>query len=106
MDIDVAKSEPTCELYDMTVQRIKQTFTCAGVDIRSGLKLGRIFQEASLPEAHLILGARVEGGPDTSAYDYAAQTVRSILPLMERRWPRGYAMKSLLVVVSLSYPRW
>jgi ubiquinone/menaquinone biosynthesis C-methylase UbiE len=84
MDIDVAKSEPTCELYDMTVYRIKKTFTCAGVNIRTGLKLGRIFQEARLPEAHLILGARVEGGPDTSAYDYAAQTVRSILPLLER----------------------
>ena len=32
----------------------------------------------------MIAAARVEGGPDAFAYDYLAETLRSLLPLMER----------------------
>jgi hypothetical protein len=30
------------------------------------------------------MGARVEGGADSPAYEYMAQTVRSLLPMMEK----------------------
>src|SRR5512138_1989932 len=49
MDMEAAKSEPVCELFDTSLWRIKETFRRAGVDIRTSLKLSRIFQEAGLP---------------------------------------------------------
>jgi SAM-dependent methyltransferase len=83
-DMEGARSEPACDLFDTTVWRVKQTFTRTGADIRAGLKLARIFQEAGLPMPHMILGARVESGPDALIYDQLAQVTRSLLPVMER----------------------
>lgn len=83
-DLDGAKSEPACEVFETTLQRIKQTFSRAGADIRTGLKLGRIFQEAGLPTPQMILGARVESGPDSLIYDQVTQITRTLLPLMQR----------------------
>lgn len=83
-DIDGAKSEPSCELFETTIERIRQTATRAGIDIRTGLKLGRIFQEAGLPTPQMILGARVESGPDSLIYTQLEQVTRSLLPHMQR----------------------
>jgi ubiquinone/menaquinone biosynthesis C-methylase UbiE len=84
IDMDGAKSEPTCRLFETAVQRIKQTFSRVGADIRAGLKLARIFQEAGLPTPQMIQGARVECGPDALIYDQVAQVTRTLLPLMQR----------------------
>jgi 2-polyprenyl-3-methyl-5-hydroxy-6-metoxy-1,4-benzoquinol methylase len=84
LDITGAKSEPACELFETTVQRVKQTFTRVGADIQAGLKLGRIIHEAGLPTPQMILGSRVECGPDSLIYDQLAQITRTLLPLMER----------------------
>jgi SAM-dependent methyltransferase len=83
-DLVGAKSEPTCELFETTLWRIKQTFTRAGIDIQTGLKLGRIFQEAGLPAPQMIQGARVESGPDSPIYQQLEQITRTLLPLIER----------------------
>lgn len=84
MDMDASKSEPICELFEMSLWRIKQTFTRAGVDICTSLKLARIFQDAGLPAPQMIQGARVESGPDSPAYEQVTQITRTLLPLMER----------------------
>jgi hypothetical protein len=84
IDMEGAKSEPTCEIFETAVQRIRQTFTRVGADIRTGLKLWRIFQEAGLPAPHMILGARVEGGPDSPIYGQVTQVTQTLLPLMQR----------------------
>jgi SAM-dependent methyltransferase len=84
MDMDGAKAEPTYELFEITLQRIKQTFIRAGIDIRTGLKLGRIFEEAGLPAPQMIQGARVERGPDSPVYEQPVQIARTLLPLMQR----------------------
>jgi ubiquinone/menaquinone biosynthesis C-methylase UbiE len=83
-DLTGAKSEPTCDLFETTVQRIKQTFTRAGVDIKTGFKLPQIFQEAGLPAPQMILGARAEYGPDSLIYQQLEQITRTLLPLMGR----------------------
>ncbi|MCL4300047.1 MAG: methyltransferase domain-containing protein [Anaerolineae bacterium] len=83
-DMEAAKSEPACALFETTLRRVKQTFTRAGFDIQCGLKLSRIFQEAGLTAPQMILGARVETGPDALVYDQLAQVTRSLLPVMER----------------------
>ena len=84
IDLDGAKSEPSCEQFETALQRIRQTFTRTGVDIRTGLQLGRHFREAGLPEPRMILGARVERGPDSLIYDQITQITRTLLPLMQR----------------------
>ncbi|HEX9921649.1 MAG TPA: class I SAM-dependent methyltransferase [Anaerolineae bacterium] len=84
IDTTGSKSEPVCELFETAVGRINQTFTRAGADIRLGLKLARVFQEAGLPRPQMIQGARVESGPDSPAYNVVAQLTRTLLPLMER----------------------
>ena len=84
LDIDGAKSEPVCHLFETTVARIKQTSVRAGSDIQTGLKLHRIFQEAGLPRPQMIQGARVENGPDSEVYSAITQLTRTLLPLMER----------------------
>ena len=84
MDMATATSEPWCDLVETTGQRIIQTFERAGIETRCGLKLRAIFRDAGLPVPELIEGARVEGGPDASVYTYLAETLRTLLPLMER----------------------
>ena len=83
-DLDGAKSEPASPLFERAVGRIRQTLARAGADGRAGLKLGRIFREAGLPAPQMLLGARVERGPDSPIYDQVAQISRTLLPLMAR----------------------
>jgi SAM-dependent methyltransferase len=83
-DLDGARSEPPCELFEITLQRLRRTFQRAGVEQRAGLKLPRIFEEAGLPAPRLMLHGRAEYGPDSPAYEQLAAIVRTILPLMER----------------------
>ena len=49
-----------------------------------GLKLFSTFRRAGLPSPEMVLGSRVEGGPDSPVYRHLAQTIRSLLPMMER----------------------
>ena len=49
-----------------------------------GLKLGRVFEDAGLPTPQMLLGARVERGPDSIVYEQVAQITRTLLPVMER----------------------
>jgi 2-polyprenyl-3-methyl-5-hydroxy-6-metoxy-1,4-benzoquinol methylase len=84
LDLAGAKSEPACQVFETAVERVRQTFTRAGADIQTGLKLARIFQEAGLPAPQMILGARVESGPDSLIYAQVEQVSRTLLPLMER----------------------
>lgn len=84
MDMDAAKSEPTCELFETSLWRIKETFLRAGIDIRTSLKLSRIFQEAGLPAPQMIQGGRVESGPHSPGYEQVTEITRTLLPLMER----------------------
>jgi hypothetical protein len=32
---------------------------------------------------HMIVGGRIEGGPDAAIYDYYADVLRSVLPVLE-----------------------
>lgn len=84
LDIAGARSEPPCPLFETAVARIRESFTRAGCDPQTGLKLSRIFQEAGLPAPRMILGARVEADPDSPIYDQVAAVTRSLQPLMER----------------------
>lgn len=83
-DLEAAKSEPACPLYEATLERMKQTFVRAGVEVRMGLKLGRAFEDAGLSNPEMRSTTRVERGPESAAYHQLTQIARTLLPLMER----------------------
>jgi len=84
LDSTASKSLPRCELVETAVSRINQTFTRAGADVQTGLKLAQIFIEAGLPRPEMIQAARLGNGPDSPAYKQIAEITRTLLPLMER----------------------
>jgi ubiquinone/menaquinone biosynthesis C-methylase UbiE len=58
-------------------------FTRAGFEVDMGSKLFATFLAAGLPSPHVIMAGRVESGPQSPAYDYIANTLRSLLPMIE-----------------------
>jgi ubiquinone/menaquinone biosynthesis C-methylase UbiE len=83
-DIAAARSEPACPIFESMVERICQAFTRAGADIRMGLRLATVFREAGLTAPQMLLGARVEHGPESKIYEQVSQVTRSLLPVMEQ----------------------
>ena len=75
--MSLSRTEPPCTLTRKCRRWIHDTFRQAGVDIDMGLKLLSTFRRAGLPSPEMLLGSRVEGGPDSPVYRYLAQTVRS-----------------------------
>jgi SAM-dependent methyltransferase len=55
-----------------------------GPDQRMGSKLHQTYLDAGLPAPQLRLDAPVGGGEDWPGYAYVADTVRSLLPMMEQ----------------------
>lgn len=84
LDCTAAKSVPPCELVELSIARINQTFSRAGADVQTGLKLPQIFSEAGLPQPELLQMARLGYGADSPAYQQIAEITRTLLPLMER----------------------
>jgi ubiquinone/menaquinone biosynthesis C-methylase UbiE len=84
MAIAQARGLPEGPLFRQSLRWITETFARTGFEIDMGGKLYQTFVAAGLPAPQMIAGSRVEGGPDTFAYDYVAQTVRSLLPVAER----------------------
>lgn len=79
-----ARTVPEVPLFRQCVHWIVETFERCGFDHDMGHHLYETFLAAGFPAPEMIAGARVEGGPDTFAYDYVAETVRSLLPAGER----------------------
>jgi hypothetical protein len=55
-----------------------------GPDQQMGSKLHQAYLDAGLPAPQLRLDAPVGGGEDWPGYAYVADTVRSLLPMMEQ----------------------
>jgi ubiquinone/menaquinone biosynthesis C-methylase UbiE len=55
-----------------------------GPDQQMGSKLYQTYLDAGLPYPHLRLDAPVGGGEDWPGYAYLADTVRSLLPMLEK----------------------
>lgn len=55
-----------------------------GPEQQMGSKLHRTYVDAGLPAPQLRLDAPVGGGPDWPGYAYVADTVRSLLPMLEK----------------------
>ena len=77
-------SEPHVQTYWQARHYIEETFARAKIPLYTGMLLTRIYGEAGLPAPALLGMSRIESGPDSPAYEYMAQTVRSLLPLIEK----------------------
>jgi SAM-dependent methyltransferase len=84
LDMESIVAQPMCDEFWLAGQRLNQTFARAGIDLRTGLKLPSIFQEAGLPAPQMLQLARVEHGPESQAYAWIAQLTSTLLPLMQQ----------------------
>jgi SAM-dependent methyltransferase len=74
----LAASEPQCELFQTTIDRLVETFTRAGLGTRGGRRMHRIFQDAGLPAPRMHEEARVEGGPGSAGNGSLAVSNRDL----------------------------
>jgi ubiquinone/menaquinone biosynthesis C-methylase UbiE len=96
-----------------------ETFRRSGAHVDIGPRLHRVFTDAGLPQPAMRFEALMDGRPDSPLYQYAAETVASLLPkaveygivtpedldigtlaarLSAERQSLGYAMMSLALV--------
>jgi ubiquinone/menaquinone biosynthesis C-methylase UbiE len=78
------RTTPQCLSINQSAYWITETLRRSGADIQMGLRLYQTFLKAGLPAPQMIMGARVEAGADSQAYDYMAEIVRTLLPMIER----------------------
>ena len=71
---------PATPLWGQVWTWMIETLHRAGIKAHAGYDLYRIYQEAGLAAPHLELSAAVGGGPEWGGYDYAAMTLRTLLP--------------------------
>lgn len=84
MTMPPARSLPAGPLFEECRGWLIDAIRCSGFETQMGDKLFATFAAAGLPAPQMIAGSRVEGGPQSPVYDYMADTVRSLLPAIER----------------------
>ena len=83
-DMEQASQVPSSELFLRVLSWIIGAFRAAGVEPNMGSKLLTTFLAAGLPRPTMIAATRAESGPGSEVYDYLAQMLRSLLPLVDR----------------------
>jgi ubiquinone/menaquinone biosynthesis C-methylase UbiE len=85
MDMRAARAvPPAAPTLERCSARIIGVLERAGLEPDMGSKLFRTFGRAGLPSPRMIAASRVEGGADSPAYRYLAETTRSLLPMIEQ----------------------
>lgn len=84
MEMCTGRTIPEIPLYHKYCQWIRATFRSAGVETQMASRLYTVYEQAGLGTPQMISGARIEGGPDAEIYEWLAETVRSLLPMMEK----------------------
>ncbi len=84
MDMTAARSVPTVPLAETALEWLRGTFRRAGVPVDLGPQVWRVFRGAGLPEPTLIYRSKLEPSPAPETARYLAETVRSLLPMIER----------------------
>jgi len=84
MEMTTARSSPDVPLFSQCGRWIVEAFTRAGVETSMGSRLYSIYKQAGLSEPQMMSSGRVEGSPQSEIYEWLAQTVRSLLPMIEK----------------------
>ncbi len=80
--IESLVEHPSTPLWTQMWAWFTEAFRRAGIDPYAGYSLFQHFRNAGLPTPQMELAAGVGGGPDWAGYEYAAETLRSVLPLV------------------------
>ena len=80
--LEMLPSNPANPLYEQVCHWIVAAFRHAGLPLRMGLELYRVFVDAGLPPPHMLSEGVVGARADWLGYNWAAETVRSLLPLL------------------------
>jgi SAM-dependent methyltransferase len=75
---------PPAPLHQQVMRWTTPPSGSGGPDQQMGSKLHRTYLDAGLPDPQLRLDAPVGGGEDWPGYAYVADTVHSLLPMMEQ----------------------
>jgi SAM-dependent methyltransferase len=78
---DSIRQSPPTPLWQRTWNWTIETIARAGLPSEPGFGLRGTFRDAGLREPTMRLSAYVGGGPDSFAYTWAAESLRSMLPL-------------------------
>ncbi len=78
------ESHPPSPLVDKTAYWLRETFNRARIDLQMGIKLRETLVGAGLAEPEMQIDAVIGGGHSWYAYKYAEDTIRSMLPAMEK----------------------
>lgn len=84
MDMSSARSNPRLPLFENLVEWIRETYRRTKLEIDMGSKLYPTFVAADLPAPAMHLATRLGAGNDTFVTTYLAETIRSLLPIMEK----------------------
>jgi SAM-dependent methyltransferase len=76
------ESRPPTPVYEQVAGWWRQVCVHAGVELGMGFRLRQLFLDVGLPEPHLQSDLPLAGGPDSPAYQWAAESIRSVLPLL------------------------
>jgi ubiquinone/menaquinone biosynthesis C-methylase UbiE len=80
--VTTAPAHPPCQTYEQVYTWIREALRCAGVPLRVGLDLYTIFQDSGFPPPQMNCDGHILAGPDLAQYEYLAETLRSLLPLI------------------------
>ena len=83
-DFNNCRSFPQASTFDRTVDWTKKTLAATGASFQMGLELHCAFLAAGLPEPTMIMEALIGGGSELARYELIADTIQSILPMMEK----------------------
>jgi SAM-dependent methyltransferase len=88
-DVDLARLEtlpahPPCQLWEQACHWILEAGRRAGLPLRIGLDMYTVFLNTGLATPQMGCEAVIGAGADWPGYEYWAETVRSLLPLILR----------------------
>lgn len=80
----MAFSNPSAPLFNQVIGWLHQTLSDTGFDMDIGMRLYSIFVSAGMPAPRLSFEMLVDGNPESDIYEYTTDTLRSLLPQMEK----------------------
>jgi hypothetical protein len=96
----MAFSNPPSPLFNQVVGWLHQTLTASGFDLDVGMRLYSLFVSVGLLAPRLAFEMLVDGNPESDIYEYSTDTMRSLLPRMERL---GITTAELVQVETLTH---
>jgi SAM-dependent methyltransferase len=75
---------PRLPVWEQVAGWIMATMEGAGIRLGMGYELHRAFQAAGLPTPEMVTSAPLVRGADPGPYEWAAETLRNMLPLTEK----------------------